>query len=248
MTSTPERMNRSNRGDGRDCRSASILQHDRLPEDHAVGCLHRDGGIWDWDEHRATYDLAAGQAMALFDDLRSVPGIPGAIARGLFYVATSSDEDHFAVRVSDGRGGAYNWPTVPSAEQSKDVVLVGAFLAAKRRGEPLLDPHDIPLAVRRARIIGRNVPVLIFAVTEDGLRGRRFQLRPRLFARLLASSGPVDASEADIELSRWITLLAPAQLSARFEEIADRQGWRQRRGRLRAVVDFLKGAGDWREW
>jgi hypothetical protein len=217
----------------------SILDHDALPEDHEVGRLRRDGGVWDWDEHRATYDLAASRAMALFDDLRSLAGLQGAIARGLFSVATSSDEDHFAIRVQCGQSYAYKWPTVPPAEESTDVVLVGAFLGARQQDEVLLEPRDIPLAVERAFVIQRNVPVLICIVSEEGLLGKRFQLTPAFFDRLMADRAPLNASEADVQLSRWVRLLKLDELAARFKDLATQCNGPSRRGPWRAVVSRL---------
>jgi hypothetical protein len=240
MTSSVGRRPEKSARGGRDAGSSSILTHGDLPEDHDVGRLRREGGIWDWDEHRATYDLAARRAMALLDELRSMAGMEGAIARGLFSVATSTDEDHFAVRLNHGRSDVYKWPTVPPAEESKDVVLVGAFLGARRRAEGLLEPQDIPLAVRRALTIQRNVPVLILVVTQEGLVGRRFRLRPEFFARLIAAGDRLDASEADVELSACATLLTRQEVSARFKDLIG-EHWREAsRGMLRAALDFFK--------
>jgi hypothetical protein len=221
-------------------RPSSFLEHGNLPENPEVGRLRRDGGVWDWDEHRANYDLAARRAMAVLGDLDAVAGAEGAIARGLFAVATSNDEDHFAVRMTGGQGNVYKWPTVPSAEESTDVVLVGAFLGARPRGEKILEPQDIPLAVRRALIIGRNVPVLICAITEDGLVGRRFALRRDFFARLMAGGRPLEATEVDVEMSRWVTLLAPHEVAARFKDLAASCSGRRRGGWLRALIDSVK--------
>jgi hypothetical protein len=246
MTSSVGRTPEKSARDGRDAGSSSILAHGDLPEDHAVGRLHREGGIWDWDEHRATYDLAAKRAMVLLDDLRSMAGMEGAIARGLFSIATSSDEDHFAVRMNHGRSDVYKWPTVPPAEESKDVVLVGAFLGARRRAQGLLEPQDIPLAVRRALIINRNVPVLILVVTEEGLVGRRFQLRPEFFARLIAAGDPLDASEADVELSAGATLLTRPEVSARFKDLIGEYRHEASRGMIRALLNFFKRRYGWR--
>jgi hypothetical protein len=225
---------------------SSIVDHDRLPEDREVGRLRRDRGVWDWDEHRETYDRAARRAMALLEELSATAGLDGAIARGLFSIATSSDEDHFAIRLTQGQTGVYKWPTVPSAEESRDVILVGAFLGARERTEQLLEPSDIPLAVQRALVIGRNVPVLICVVTADGLLARRFRLRREFFERLMSHGTPLPAAEPEIELGRWATLLGPDELSARFRELAPARRSRPRRG-LREFVEALRGrlrAGD----
>lgn len=180
--------------------------------------------------------------MVLFDDLRSVDGLEAAIARGLFSVATSSDEDHFAIRAQRGQSSAYKWPTVPPAEDSMDVALVGAFLGARRQHEALLEPQDIPLAVKRALLIRRNVPVLIYIVSEEGLVGRRFQLRPAFFTRLMADLEVADASETDVELSRWVRLLAVDELAARFKDLAAQSAQQSRRGPLRAALSRLTRA------
>lgn len=220
----------------------SILDHADLPEDHEVGRLRRNDGVWDWDEHRATYDLAASRSMALFRDLRSLNGFEGAIARGLFSIATSIDEDHFAIRLQDGESYAYKWPTVPPAEESIDVALVGAFLGARRQDEVLLEPQDIPLAAKRALVIRRNVPVLICIVGEEGFMGRRFQLRPAFFARLMDELFPPEASEADVELSPWVRLLTLDELAARFKELATPSVQQGRRGPVRALLSRLTRA------
>lgn len=221
---------------------SSILDHGTLPEDHEVGRLRRELGVWDWDEHREVYDRAAARAMVLFEDLGSVAGLEGAIARGLFSVATSSEEDHFAIRVQDGRTEAYKWPTVPPPEDSEDVVVIGAFLGARRRDDVLLEPRDLPLAVERARVIGRNVPVLICIVNDEGLLGQRFQLMPALFERLMSGVAPDEVSEADVELSRWTLLLAFDDLAARFKELAATCSPHERRGPLRTMISRLTRA------
>ena len=220
-------------------KGSSIVDHADLPEDHEVGRLRRDAGVWDWDEHRATYDLAASRSMVLFNDLGSLTGFEAAIARGLFSVATSSDEDHFAIRLQNGESYAYKWPTVPPAEDSIDVALVGAFLGARRQDEMLLEPQDIPLAAKRALVIRRNVPVLICIVSEEGLMGRRFQLKPAFFARLMDDSLPPEASEADIELSPWVQLSTLDELAARFKQLATQSVQQSRRGPMRALISRL---------
>jgi hypothetical protein len=225
---------------------SSVVQHANLPEDPDVGTLRRQGGVWDWDEHRATYELAAHRAMRLVENLDALPGVDGAIARGLFAVATSTDEDHFSIRAIGGEPGVYKWPTVPSAADSKDVVLIGAFLGAARRDANLLEPQDIPLAVQRALVIRRNVPVLMLMVTESGLAAQRFALRADFFQRLLTHGAPVDASERDIQLSRRITILSPPQLPGRFKEVFVTAGFRSRHSpvttAVRRVIDLLNGA------
>ncbi len=227
-----------------DRKRSSILDHDALPEDHEVGRLRRDGGVWEWDEHRATYELAASRAMALFDDLRSVPGLEAAIARGLFSIATSSDEDHFAIRVERGQSCAYKWPTVPRAEDSVDVALVGAFLGARREDDTLLEPRDIPLAVERALVIRRNVPVLICIINTEGLAAQRFQLATALFDRLMMDCVPSDIAETDIELSPWVRLLMRDELAARFKDLVPITPPQSRRGPLRAVISRLTRAAN----
>src|SRR5262245_5102843 len=196
---------------------SSVLQHANLPEDPEVGTLRRQDGVWEWDEHRVTYELAAKHAMTLVKDLRTLSGLTGALARGLFSVATSTDEDHFSIRTSDEEPDVYKWPTVPTAENSKDVVLIGAFLGADRGDETLLEPQDIPLAAQRALLIGRNVPVLMFMVTRHGLAAQRFELRADFFLRLRARGMLLEASERDVLLSRRITVLSPQDLIARFK-------------------------------
>jgi hypothetical protein len=225
--------------------SSSILDHANLPEDPEVGRLHRQGDVWDWDEHRSSYELAARRAMALVGDLNTLQGLAGAIARGLFGVATSADEDHFAVRTTGGESGVYKWPTVPSAEESRNVVVVGAFLGAKPDGESILEPQDIPIAVRRALILQRNVPVLIFMVAERGLMSQRFQLRPDFFARLMSKGSALDASQNDVHLTRRILLLAPKDLTARFKELFLQLG-QPARDRRRAWIQFIRRS--YRSW
>jgi len=225
---------------------SSVVQHANLPEDPDIGTLRRQGGVWEWDEHRATYELAAQQAMRLVKDLRVLPGLEGAVARGLFAVATSTDEDHFSIRAVDGETGVYKWPTVPSAADSKDVVLIGAFLGAARRHANLLEPQDVPLAVQRALVIRRNVPVLMLMVTESGLAAQRFALRADFFQHLLAQDTLLDASERHIQLSRRITVLSPPQLPGRFKEVFVTAGFRPRHSpvtaAVRRVIDLLNGA------
>lgn len=220
----------------------SVLDYGNLTEDPEVGVLRRQGGVWDWDEHRATYELAAQRAMGLVGDLRSLAGLDGAIARGLFSIAASCDEDHFAVRLVDGGNAAYKWPTVPSAEESKDVVVIGAFLGARHPSEGILEPQDIPLAVRRALVIGRNVPVLIFLVSERGLLARRFQLIDAFFDRLLSSCTVLDASEDDVHLSRCVELLPPAELPGRFKDILLHCGRKPPLKQRRTLTELVKRA------
>jgi hypothetical protein len=220
--------------------SSSILDHANLPEDPEVGRLRRQGDVWDWDEHRSSYELAARRAMPLARDLKTLQGLEGAIARGLFAVATSADEDHFAVRRAGGESGVYKWPTVPSAEESRDVVAVGAFLGAKRDGESILEPQDIPMAVRRALILQHNVPVLAFMIAERGLMSQRFQLHPEFFERLMSKGSALDASQDDVHLTQRILLLAPKDLTARFKELFLQLGTHAR-GR-RAWIAFVRRA------
>jgi len=215
---------------------SSVLQHANLPEDPEVGILRRQNGVWEWDEHRVTYELAARHAMTLVKDLRALPGLNGAVARGLFSVATSTDEDHFSIRTSDEEPDVYKWPTVPTAENSKDVVLIGAFLGAACSDESLLEPQDIPLAAQRALLIGRNVPVLMFMVTQHGLAAQRFELQADFFHRLLTRGMLVEASEHDVLLSRRITVLSPQDLTARFKEIFLATGFGGRQSSVLAAV------------
>ena len=211
-----------------------------------MGRLRRQGNVWDWDEHRAGYELAARRAMTLVGDLKTLRGLEGAFARGLFAVATSADEDHFAVRTAAGESGVYKWPTVPSAEESRDVVVIGAFLGAKRDGESVLEPEDIPMAVRRALILQRNVPVLAFMIGERGLMSQRFQLRPESFERLLSKGSALDASPDDVHLTPRLLLLAPKDLSARFKDLFLQLNASARGGRY-AWLQFVRRAyGAWK--
>lgn len=215
---------------------SSVLQHANLPEDPAVGTLRRLGGVWDWDEHRAAYELAARQVLPLIKDLRSLPGLQGAIARGLFAVASSTDEDHFSIRAVGEEPAVYKWPTVPSAANSRDVILIGAFLGAARGDENLLEPQDIPLATHRALSLRRNVPVLMLMVTADGLAAQRFELRADFFQRLLAQETLLDASERDVHMSRRITVLSAEDLTGRFKEIFVDAGFRPHHSPVAAAV------------
>jgi len=210
-----------------------------------VGRLRRQGNVWDWDEHRSSYELAARRAMALVRDLNTLQGLEGAIARGLFAVATSADEDHFAVRTAAGESGVYKWPTVPSAEESRDVVVVGAFLGAKRDGESILEPQDIPMAVQRALILQRNVPVLAFTIAARGLMSQRFQLRSEFFERLLSKGAALDASPGDVDLTPRTLLLAPKDLSARFKELFLQLATPARGGRYVWLQFVRRAYGSW---
>jgi len=245
MKSQSDNVPGAHRSGGGNSALSSVLQHANLPEDPEVGILRRQGGVWDWDEHRATYELAAKHVMPLVKDLRSLPGLKGAIARGLFSVATSADEDHFSIRAIHEEPAVYKWPTVPSAANSADVVMIGAFLGAARDDESLLEPHDIPLAVERALVIRRNVPVLMFMVTEHGLAAQRFELRVEFFNRLLVRGILVNASEHDVQLSRRITVLSPQDLAARFKAVFRAAGFGSRHSvwaAVRRAVRLLSAA------